>query len=1528
MTTELQPYVGPRPFEAKDQDLFFGREREANELKSLIIAHGIVLIYAQSGAGKTSLVNARLIPLLASKKLAVFPVARVRGLIPNDISRVEIPNLYTFNTLLSWAEPGIDPRELAQVSLAEFLSTRPRATGEEAQVIIFDQFEELFSFYPERWKDREEFIRQLCEALEADTRLRVLLVIREDYLAQLDSYAPILPEKLRIRYHLECMRGEAALEAVTGPLAKTGRTFADGVAEKLVDDLLTVRVETAAGTVQAVPGEFVESVQLQVVCQNFWRHLPPEATVVTKDHLQGFGDVNQALVRFYEECIQAAVASSGANEGDLREWFGNTLITPAGTRGTVFRGKECTGAISNSAVEVLEDLHIIRGEWRAGARWYELTHDRLIEPIRQSNQDWFAGRWEAEQIRRQLEAKAADWVRMGRGTGGLLDEVELREAQRWAGALEMAETSYAEDISALIGASCAAFEEAEREKEAARQRELAQAQALAAAESASAEQARRAERHLRSFSVALGIMLLIAILFSVAAVKRKHQAERLEKISLSRANAGSAFRNLTRDPNLSLLLAMHAVTVTHSSDGTVTDSAEAALHRAVQSPIIRQTFTGHTASVTGAAFSPDMRRLATASSDRTAKIWDLTSGKELLVFYGHAGALNGVAFSRDGTLLATASRDRTARIWNAKTGIQRLVLRHHKGTVSGVAFSPDGKEVATASWDGTAKIWNTDRGQVLRTLPGHAGEVTSVAFSPDGTKLATGSTDGTVRIWDAASGQRLRTLPAHPPVNSVAFSPDGKMVAGCSGGMERAAHIWNTANGMLLGIFPGHTSDVAGVAFHPDGKVFATASLDRTIKVWDIASRKEIGSFFNLEGELNSVAYSLDGKRLVAASSDRTAKVWDSTQSQEVLTVSGVANRIYHVAFSPNGSLGLATSDGTAKVWDVGSDKEVLSFDGHTDYVFGLAFSHDGKYLATASWDRTAKIVEIASGAIRKSLEGHSNIVTGVDFSPDGRYLATASWDSTAKVWDAASGKAIRTLAGHVGTVNSVAFSPDGRHLATTSADGTALIWDAGSGKVSLTLAGHLGEVLGVAFSRDGSKLATSGWDGTAKIWNTASGALIRTLTGHSGVVFGVAFSPDGKRLATAGWDKTAKVWDLASGNEVLTFTGFGDRVYSVAYSADGKYLAAGSRDGTVRVYANAIKDLMDLARRRITRGMSDEECRSHLHPNGCPPTMAALGLVALGNEQARAHDADSAADYYLKAKETDPSLDLDPYREARSMTVQSMLLPGQQLAQAGDIAGAVVLLRKAKELEPSLAFSDPTAEAKRVAAMPMVAQAQILLQEGDKEQALAKFRQAKETDPSLLLDPEAKVRRLAAQNLALEGRELARSDKIKDALETFRRAKKYNPSLALDPELEQRRLKTKQTVDEGSRLIRQGEVRKAIAAFRKAQKLDPGSEVPASHWNELCWTGTLLGHASAVMFACEEAVKTGYGAAFYRDSRGVARAQIGDYKGAIDDFEAYLAGRADEKMKSQRRRWINVLKEGNNPFTPQEIEGLFDQAR
>jgi hypothetical protein len=435
------PYVGPRPFEVHERRLFFGRDWEAEELVALVVAHPAVLFYAQSGAGKSSLLNARIVPKLeAEEGCEVLPVARVRGDNPAGIQAEQIENLYAFNALLNWTEEtAVTPEELINLSLAEFLNLLPHHSDKEGypalRILIFDQFEELFTFYPERWPERERFFAQINEALVEDSLLRVLFVIREDYLAQLDPYLPLLPEHLRYRFRLERLRREAALAAVVGPLQGRGRSFAPGVAEALVAELLNIRVEDRAGQIIEAQGEFVEPVQLQVVCQSLWADLPAEVTEITEVQLLAFGNVDQALTRFYERVLKNAVQQTRIRpksrreqvtaepetevaipyqgvirswldfvgeklvwegpfhepvllEWRLRNWFERELITPAGTRGLVYRGSKATGGVPNAAIDTLESNHLIRAEQRAGARWYELTHDRFIRPIQTSNINW------------------------------------------------------------------------------------------------------------------------------------------------------------------------------------------------------------------------------------------------------------------------------------------------------------------------------------------------------------------------------------------------------------------------------------------------------------------------------------------------------------------------------------------------------------------------------------------------------------------------------------------------------------------------------------------------------------------------------------------------------------------------------------------------------------------------------------------------------------------------------------------------------------------------------------------------------------------------------------------------------------------------------------------------------------------------------------------------------------------------------------------------------------------------------------
>jgi WD40 repeat protein len=321
------------------------------------------------------------------------------------------------------------------MSFGDFIKT-PEVAAQEKQysrrVVVFDQFEEIFSTYPERWKDREVFFNSVSDALEQDPRLRVVFAIREEYIAHMDSFAPLRPERLRTRFRLERLREEAALLAVTMPLKGTSYSFAPGAAEKLVRDLLRVPIKSAAGTVE-VPGEFAEPVQLQVVCKRMWESLPPGVKEIDENFIENYGNANDSLASYYDVSITIAAKKSNIKEGVLRRWFGQKLITPDRTRGTVYKDAYVESGLTSGAVAILEDLHLIRAEMRGGAPWYELTHDRFIAPIIQSNQAWFDRMQGGQSIGQRLEERAQAWAygSVIHQTKHLLREGEIEEAKRW-----------------------------------------------------------------------------------------------------------------------------------------------------------------------------------------------------------------------------------------------------------------------------------------------------------------------------------------------------------------------------------------------------------------------------------------------------------------------------------------------------------------------------------------------------------------------------------------------------------------------------------------------------------------------------------------------------------------------------------------------------------------------------------------------------------------------------------------------------------------------------------------------------------------------------------------------------------------------------------------------------------------------------------------------------------------------------------------------------------------------------------------
>jgi WD40 repeat protein len=1019
---------------------------------------------------------------------------------------------------------------------------------------------------------RQDFLMQLKDLLDLDIPITLILVMRDDFFGRFAQEKPSALFELVQRgfVHISArLEKEELEEIIEGPAKKVGLHFDKGLADAVVKDVLESNAEgKREGRSTILP-------LLEFALTELWRRR--KEGYLTHEVYSSIGGVTGSLTQWADQNYQSL---SNEGLGDIARLILTELVNLGDERQGIpdskrrrtledFGNNPIEREMIRKVVMRLADARLITTSFDQQSKheMVEIIHDSLIREWARLRQ-WLKDDRDFLAWKRELEKDAKEWTQTSHKEAILLDEGLLLRGRK----LNDAER-WLQERGMDLG-----YKEREFIQASARMREKER------------EKEERARTLRKRIPLVVGLSLIFLILAGFASYQWISADERgKESNALYLASNSDLSRN---NPSKFIDSVKYGI---ESLRNRITFQGDLALRRDLAILPLPISVMKHQDSVSNAAFSPDGDRLVTSSDDNTTRIWDAYSGKELISLEIDS-LVNFVAFSPDGNHVATASRDKTARIWDASSG-KELARMEHGSSVKSIAFSSDGKRVATASGemydlsqegpDNAARIWDASSGKEIARME-HISPVNSIAFSPDGKIVATASDYKYVFIWDAFSGKELERMEHGSSVNSIEFSPDGIRLATAS--YDNTARVWDVTSGKGITRI-GHDGSVNSVAFSPDGIYIATASGDHTTRVWDASSEKELTRLEH-DGSISMVAFSPNGNHVATSSYDNTARIWDASVGKELARMEH-GGPVNSIAFSPDGNR-VATSsyDNTARIWDTYSGKELIRLE-HDGPANSAAFSPDGNYVATSSYDNTARIWDASAGKELARMV-HDGPVSFAAFSPRGNHVVTVSWDSTARVWDASSGKELVRKELKNGSASSAAFSPDGTSVVTACSDYAIYIWDASSGK-ELSRMKHGGVVYAATFNPDGTRVVTASEDKTVRVWDASSGKELARMK-HDDVVYSAAFSPEGTRIATACGDGTARIWDALLSKELARIELEGP-ASSVAFSPDGTRIVASCGDRTAQVSFSRSEGLLCEACRYLecnltTDAWRDQYCR------------------------------------------------------------------------------------------------------------------------------------------------------------------------------------------------------------------------------------------------------------------------------------------------------------------------------------------------
>jgi WD40 repeat protein len=1175
------------PFKERNRDYFFGRSSDIRIIAANLRNSSLTVLYGASGVGKSSVLLAGVVPELKKSRdhaVAVFRDWVNTGFLDELKQRCA--------EALTIARPEASLPHTSQ-PLDELVAWANEQLG-VAPLFIFDQFEDFFLYHSES-KVGQLFDEEFARAVNReDLDVGFLISLREDALAKLDRFNARIPDLLGNPIRLAHLDNRSAEEAIRNPLERYNRDF--GLPPATIEDVLVRELIRsarrqelgAAGGASHSAGESekapIETALLQLLLTKLWKAAPytEDGRTLRLQNLQDMGGAEKVMERYLDEIMEPLTPQQKAASFRIFD----RLVTPSGGK-VACREKDLlawAGELRSQLPEVLE--HLSRGDNRVlrpiapalgdkGGRQFEIFHDVLADPILEWRRAFMA----------ELERAALE-----------------RQAQE---------------------------ERAKLEREAAEQR------------------ARAEEQHALAQELARAAIL----------------AEQRGQIALSRSLAAAAVNSGWTDPELGVLLGLHAVRTSMSLDADVQIDAADALGQALDAHKLRLTTPVTHDRITEIALSPDARHMVLEGPGvHELPILDL-AGRRELVLEGCAVEFLSPQFDPKGERIAAIAclddKD-VIRLWDAKTG--RLILpeldipQDSSGCLDSaercrartLRFSQDGTKLA-AGGQYTAWIWTLDgKAMPPKVLPGHEDEqgnlynVTALAFHPRQPILATAASDNSINLWNLYKNKKPKRLLGHSDkIYSLNFNLNGKDLLSAS--EDLTARIWDVASGRQRLELLGHASTVFSAAYSPDGARIVTAGADPAVCIWDAISARLLARLLPHRCPVVWARFSEGGNQVITAGWDGTVRTSDA---------GGHIGRVHSVRFDPTGRTVATADDRSILLWDTSSGGILRALETecvHHGHIVDIRYSGDGEKLVSgdaagriaiwdtesgqpsASWpgcagsgrikclavNRNGSRVVVASGfdgvklcsagqQQEELLSAPRNQAEQVAFSPDGNWIAASTMDGQVYLWSAENPAGGFDWEAHAGRVQELSFSPNSKMLLTEGEDGAAKVWSlAMNGKVAHAtirnkLEGHKNNVMSGVFASDGSRLYTADLDGLILEWDIRAPGNPngRELFRH-GVLATLDLSRDGSRLASFSWDRTSRLWDTASGQELARFT-HREMVNGGALSPNGLRIATLTPYNGIRIIPVDTKELVAVAKARVSRDLTPEECQRYLNGQDC----------------------------------------------------------------------------------------------------------------------------------------------------------------------------------------------------------------------------------------------------------------------------------------------------------------------------------------